>query len=120
MAPDVVIHVAHLAGSGPGYDDPAAHSVMAVLADALQKRDPRVRNVWVDIATSASADISSADAAKMAQRIRQIGVDRVLYGSDGATSIFLKPDASWKAFRKLPLSDAEFAQIATNVAPYMR
>ena len=120
MAPDVVIHVAHLAGSGPGYDDPAAHSVMAVLADALQKRDARVRNVWIDVATSANADISPADAEKMAQRIRQIGVGRVLYGSDGATSIFQKPDASWKAFRKLPLTDTEFATIAANVAPYMR
>ncbi|HET6777310.1 MAG TPA: amidohydrolase family protein, partial [Gemmatimonadales bacterium] len=37
VAPDIPIQVAHLAGTGPGYDDPPADSVMAVLADAVQK-----------------------------------------------------------------------------------
>jgi hypothetical protein len=30
------------------------------------------------------------------------------------------PRLTWAAFRKLPLTDAEFRAIESNVAPYMR
>ncbi len=120
MAPDVVIHIAHLAGSGPGYDDPASHSVMAVLAEAFERNDPRLRNVWVDVASNADRNLSAADAQKMAQRIRQVGVKKILYGSDAATPNNMTPGEAWQAFRRLPLTDAEFATIASNLAPYMR
>ena len=122
MAPDVVIQIAHLAGSGsgPGYDDPAAHSVMEVLAQAFARNDPRLRNVWGDVASSADRNISPANAQKMAQRIRQIGVKKILYGSDAATARNLQPGEAWQAFRKLPLTDAQFATIARNLAPTMR
>ena len=53
-------------------------------------------------------------------RIRQIGVERVLYGSDAAASPLTYPKAGWSAFRRLPLSEAEFRVIANNIAPYMR
>jgi len=120
MAPDVMIQIAHLAGTGPGYDDPASHSVMEVLAQAFARNDPRLRNVWVDVASNADRNISAANAEKMAQRIRQIGVKKVLYGSDAATAGNLKPGEAWQAFRKLPLTDAEFATIAGNLAATMR
>ena len=35
LAADVPVQIAHLAGTGPGYDDPPADSAMAVLADAV-------------------------------------------------------------------------------------
>jgi predicted TIM-barrel fold metal-dependent hydrolase len=120
MAPDVVIHIAHMAGTGPGYVDPPAHEVMAVLAEAFEKRDPRLRNVWVDVASIADARLSPANAQLMVRRIRQVGVDHILYGSDAATSGNMKPAEAWQAFRTLPLTEAEFATIANNVAPYMR
>jgi hypothetical protein len=54
-------------------------------------------------------------------RIRELGVERVLYGSDGAdartTSAIRR---GWAAFRMLPLWDEEFRTIAGNVAPYMK
>ena len=57
----------------------------------------------------------------MAQRMRQVGLDRIYYGSDGAFDGHPDPKASWEAFRKnIPLTDAEFARIAANVAPYLR
>jgi predicted TIM-barrel fold metal-dependent hydrolase len=37
LAPDIPVQVAHLAGSGPGYDDPPADRAMAVLAEADRK-----------------------------------------------------------------------------------
>ena len=49
-----------------------------------------------------------------------LGVDRILYGSDGAGGSNLAPREAWAAFRQLPLSDAEFRTIQNNIAPYMR
>lgn len=119
-APDIPIQIAHLAGTGPGYDDPPADSVLAVIADAIEKRDPRTRRLWLDVTSVVAQDISPATAALVARRIRQVGVDRVLYGSDAAFGDNLRPRESWAAFRKLPLTEKEFGTIAGNVAPYFR
>lgn len=120
LVPNTYVQVAHLAGSGPGYDDPAADSVMAVLAEAVERHDPRTRHLWFDVATCVDLKISPANAALVAKRIRQVGVKRILYGSDAAAGDNLRPREGWAAFRRLPLTDAEFEQIARNVAPYLR
>ena len=119
-APDVPVQVAHLASSGPGYDDPPAHEVMAVLAEAVEKRDPRTRRLWFDAATNVARDSSVANEALVVKLIRQVGVDRILYGSDAAFGDNLRPREGWAAFRRLPLTDREFETIAGNVAPYLR
>jgi predicted TIM-barrel fold metal-dependent hydrolase len=119
-APDIPVQVAHLAGTGPGYDDPPADSAMAELADAVQRKDPRTRNLWFDVTSVVDRDISPANAALVVKRIRQVGVNRILYGSDAAAGGNLPPRENWAAFRKLPLTDREFEQIARNVAPYLR
>ena len=55
----------------------------------------------------------------IATRIRQIGIDGVLFGSDGALPPAYTPQKTWAAFRRLPLNDAEFKIIAGNRAgPY--
>ena len=120
LAPDVTVQVAHLAGTGPGYDDPPSDSAMAALAEAVERRDPRTRQLWFDVATSANADIAPANAALIAKRIRQVGVARILYGSDAALGGNLRPRESWAAFRRVPLTAQEFGRIASNVAPYLR
>lgn len=120
LAPDVPVQVAHLAGSGPGYEDPPADEAMAVLAQARESGDPRTRNLWFDVATVVDRDISSLHAFVVAKRIRQIGVEHVLYGSDAAAGDNLRPRDGWAAFRQLPLTADEFRQIAGNVAPYLR
>jgi predicted TIM-barrel fold metal-dependent hydrolase len=117
-APDVVVQVAHFAGSGPGYDDPSAQAAMAVLADAVQNHDPHANNLWFDVASIVDRDIRPETAALVVKLIRQVGVGRVLYGTDSAQGDNLRPRDSWAAFRKLPLSPAEFAHIAANVPPY--
>ena len=119
-APDVPVQVAHLASSGPGYDDPPAHEAMAVLADAVETGDPRTSRLLFDAATNVGRDSSAANEALMVKLIRQVGVDRVLYGSDAAVGDNLRPREGWAAFRRLPLTDREFEQIARNVAPYLR
>jgi hypothetical protein len=55
-----------------------------------------------------------------AKRIRQIGVARILYGSDAAVGDNLRPREGWEAFHRLPLIESEFQRIAGNVAPYLQ
>jgi predicted TIM-barrel fold metal-dependent hydrolase len=117
-AADVPVQVAHLAGAG-GY--PAAtDSALGVLADAIARGDARTRNLWFDAAVVVRPQMAADVLQQVATRIRQVGVERVLYGSDAAASPLTYPAAGWAAFRRLPLSEAEFRVIAGNVAPYMR
>ena len=120
LAPDVVVQIAHLAGTGPGYNDPPADSAMAVFGDAFHSGDPHTRNLWFDVTSVVDRNISPVMAALVARRIRQVGVKRILYGTDAAVGDNLRPRESWAAFRRLPLSEDEFEQIASNVAPYFR
>ena len=94
---------------------------MVALAEAVAKGDSRTGNVYFDIATNVTPRSSATDAAFVAALIRQIGLTRILYGSDMATGGNATAQDSWKAHRdKLALSDAEFRVIANNVAPYMQ
>lgn len=120
LASDVTVQIAHLAGAGPGYEDPPANEVMRVFAEAAAKGDPQARRIWFDVASIATPSISPAHAQEMAQRIRQIGVDRILFGSDAVTPGNMAPSKAWAAFRALPLSEQEVGAIATNIAPYLR
>lgn len=117
-APDVVVQVAHLAGTGPGFEDPPAREVLAVLAEAAGRGAPQTRNLWFDVASIADRELGPDAAALMARRIRQIGVERVLYGTDSAQGDNLRPREAWAALRRLPLTEEEFGQIARNVPPY--
>ena len=120
LVPEVPVQVAHLAGAGPGYDDPPAHDAMAVLAEAVEKGDPRTNQLWFDVATVVDRNMSGYHASLVARRIRQVGIERILYGSDAAIGDNLRPQEGWAAFRQLPLTDAEFRKIAGNLAPYFR
>jgi hypothetical protein len=65
--------------------------------------------------------MSAEDGAFIAARLRQIGLRRVLYGSDMAIRGNPVARESWETFRRmLPLTDTEFRTIADNIAPYMR
>jgi predicted TIM-barrel fold metal-dependent hydrolase len=117
-APDVPIQIAHLAGAG-GYDT-ATDLALGVFTDAIAKKDVRMRHVWFDVTTVVRPEMSADQLQQIASRIRQLGVERVLYGSDAATSPLASPKAGWAAFRRLPLSDGEVGAIAGNITPYMR
>ena len=115
-APNVVVQIMHMAGGGPGWTDEA----LEVFAQAVASGDRRTRNLYFDVATV--ADLQTADQLQLlAQRIRQIGPRRILYGSDAAGAGRNTPDQEWGTFRGMvPLTDAEFAIIRNNVAPYLR
>jgi predicted TIM-barrel fold metal-dependent hydrolase len=117
-APSIDIVVAHLAYTGPGY--PANDGAMAAFAAAAERKDPRMRNVYFDVATNVHAGTAPETAARIARRIRQVGADRILYGSDldppgGSIS------SAWRIFRdKLPLTADEMRVIAENTPLFVR
>jgi predicted TIM-barrel fold metal-dependent hydrolase len=117
-APHVVVQVAHLAGNGGYADD--ADEVMSVFAAAFARKDVRTRNLYFDVAATVLPDTTPADATRITNRIREVGVSRVLFGSDLPLGGNLPIGPSWGVFRnRLPLTETEFRRIAANVAPYM-
>jgi len=116
-APDVTVQIAHMGGAG-GVEPTIFDEVLGVFVEAIAKADPRTKNLWFDV-TSVAANLTPANAARIVERIRQLGVQRILFGSDAPTPNNL-PRLTWAAFRKLPLTDAEFRTIENNVAPYVR
>ena len=117
-APDVPVQIAHLAGAG-GYNA-ETDSALGVFTDAIARHDPRLTNVWFDVTAVVRPGMSAELLQQIAARIRQLGLERVLYGSDAAALPLAYPRAGWAAFQRLPLTEAEVRVIASNVAPYMR
>ena len=119
VAKDIEIVVAHLGTSGPGYAEQTGE-VMEAFGEAAKRKDSRMRNLWFDVATTVTDDTTPADAATVAELIRQVGVGGVLYGSD-----LTPPGGSirrgWEIFRaKVPLTAGELQQIAGNETAFAR
>jgi predicted TIM-barrel fold metal-dependent hydrolase len=112
-APHVPIQIAHLAGSG-GYDDPGVDEALSVFIDAIAKHDPRMAHVYFDISGVAGLGHWEDKKDRIAMRIRQVGVKRVLWGSDGAFGGGMTPQQAVDAFQALPLSKQELQTIMTT------
>src|SRR5262245_61922914 len=96
-APDLPVQLAHLSGAG-GYGDPGIGAAVGVLADAISAaRDKRMKQVYFEV-SGVFLEQWEPKADLIAKRLRMLGLDRILYGSDGP------PGQNWQAFRKLPLS----------------
>ncbi len=117
-APDVTVQIAHLAGGG-GYDDPAIDEALAVFVDAIKQNAPRMKNVYFDVCGIAIPGMWEDKADLIVKWMRQIGMNRLLYGSDAATPDNL-PKIALERFHQLPLTKDEFRIIETNVAPYLQ
>jgi predicted TIM-barrel fold metal-dependent hydrolase len=119
QAPDIEIIVAHLGASSPGYH-PQNDEVMAVFAAAAERNDPRMANLYFDVSGNITDDITPANAALAVQRFRQLGLKRVLYGTD-LTAVGGSIAKAWEIFRtKLPLTAEELQQIAGNRTRFVR
>ena len=120
-APGVPVQVAHLWGGG-GFSEAA----LAAYADAVSSGNPATRNLYFDIAEAPLVAAQYGEKKQeilqaIASRIRQIGVSRILFGSDVSGKGHLEPQAAWQQFRyEVPLTDEEFRTVANNVAPYLR
>jgi predicted TIM-barrel fold metal-dependent hydrolase len=111
-APDVAVQIAHLSGAG-GYQDPGIDAAVGVFANAVAAGDKRMKRVYFEV-SGVFLEQWEPKADLIAKRLRMLGLDRIVYGSDGP------PAQNWQAFRKLPLSEGEFRTIETNVTPYMK
>jgi predicted TIM-barrel fold metal-dependent hydrolase len=115
-APDIPVQIAHLWGGAN-----ISAEALAVYAEAVATRRPATRRLYFDISDAALVATTPELAQLLVDRIRQIGLERILYGSDAAFGNHPDPRGSWAAFRKgLPLTAAEFETIARNIAPYLR
>ena len=118
-AADIPVQIAHLASQGRL--DPKSDSALVVFAERIAAHDIRTKNLWFDVATVISPETSAKNVALVTSRIRQLGVERILYGSDTPDKDHLAPREGWAAFRdKLPLTVQELRTIANNVPPYAR
>ncbi len=116
-APDVTVQIAHLAGGG-GYD-PAVDQALAVYADAIKRGDPRVRHLYFDASGIPITGMWEQSATLLTTRMRQIGMDRILFGCDSPIP-GNSPREYLERWRKLPLTAEEFQKIDSNIAPYLR
>lgn len=118
-APNTEIVIAHLGFAGPGYP-PENDAIMAAFGQAALRSDPNMRNIYFDVATNVTVETTSEEAALVARRLREVGIERVLYGSD------LSPPggsirAGWEIFRgKIPFTQAEFDELAGNRTRFAR
>ena len=119
QAPDVPIIIAHLGASSPGYPG-QNDEIMGEFAGAVERGDPRMRNIYFDVSANVTADATPADGALIARRMRAIGVEKFLYGSD-TTPPGGSVRAGWDIFRsKVPLNPAELQTIAANRLRFTR
>lgn len=116
-APDIAVQIAHMAGDGPSIDAPEA---LAGFAGACAKGDPRTRNLFFDFGGLVTRETSREQTHLMAERMRQIGFDKIVYGSDGQPPNHPTAEHWLQTWGKLPLSEDEFSKIAVNVAPYLQ
>jgi len=116
-APDVPVQIAHLWG-GAEFSEGA----LAAYADAVAARQPATAKLYFDVAELALViGRDQRSLQRSVAQMRRIGLDRILYGSDGPTLGNVQPREAWEAFlKRVPLTREEFAVIAGNVAPYAR
>jgi predicted TIM-barrel fold metal-dependent hydrolase len=117
-APDVPIQIAHMGGAGL-LNDPPADEALEVFVKAIAENDARMRNVYFDVSGISGVGRSAEISARLATRIRQLGIRRILFGSDAAVR-GNSPLFSLTAFRQVPLSRDEFTTIVQNVPPYLK
>jgi predicted TIM-barrel fold metal-dependent hydrolase len=106
-AAHVPVQIAHLAGAG-GYDDPGVDAALAVFIDAIAKHDRRMARVYFDTSGVAGMGQWEDKKSRIAMRIRQVGAERILWGSDGYFGGGMMPEQAFRAFEELPLSRREF------------
>ncbi len=116
-APAVTVQVAHLGGAGRyAYD-----SVTQVFVDAIQSGKSTMNNVYFDLATVVTEAQSPETIELITSRLRELGLNRILFGADTPAGSRPDPIAAWATIRRrLTLTEPELRLIAANVAPYLR
>ena len=121
LATNITVQVAHLAGSGPGFNDAKQDAALDAFVEAIQNPKSKIHNrLWFDLTASAHTSNSPERTAILLKRVRQLGVKRILYGTDAAVPANLSPKAAWAEVTKIGLTPDELKTIANNRPPYLR
>jgi predicted TIM-barrel fold metal-dependent hydrolase len=132
QAGDLPVQIAH--GGSFGGIDAATLEALKLYGDAISRDAPGTTNLVLDLSAVAQLDLSSlagvpkegieahtADEWRTVyvNEMRKVGLDRFVLASDWPA---LTPPAEYFiAERKaLPVTDAEWAELCGNVAPYLR
>jgi uncharacterized protein len=134
-APSVPVQIAHMAGMG--YYDDATHSAMQAFVDAFEDGTLHRDRIFFDFpmmvddpleagADTARARRISESNTRLAERIREVGIERVVFGTDWP---FFPPGgdprtgiARYRAHLRsvLPLEPEELDLFFNNVGPMFR
>ena len=76
--------------------------------------------VYFDITNVAGLGDWKSKKDLIAKRARELGINRILFGSDGYFGGGFTPKQALADFHSLPLSEAEFHTIESEIAPYIR
>lgn len=114
-APKVTIQLAHIAGWG-GYDAGTDGAIQAFM-DAIDNGTLDRSQVWFDIAAVVDTESPDDNADQLIARLREIGLDRVLFATDWDEVDPKSHIAELKEY--LSLSDDEWTQLMSNEAPYL-
>jgi predicted TIM-barrel fold metal-dependent hydrolase len=124
QAGNLPVQIAH--GGGYGGADPATIDSLTAFGDAIARKAPGTKNLVFDISgvvlpdgTAKALGSSDAQLKLFVAEMRRIGLNRFVVGSDWPA---IGPVGPYYALmrRKLPVTDAEWAQLRTNEAPYLR
>lgn len=123
-AGDLPVQIAH--GGGYAGVDPATTDSLEAFGAAIARKAPGTRNLVFDLSgvvmpEPAATALGSTDVqlARFVADMRRIGLDRFVIGSDWPA---IGPMAPYFELmrQKLALTDAEWATLCHNTAPYLR
>ena len=111
--PDITVVLAHMAGAGDF--DESTQQASAIYAESYRPArstcpQPLLRCLHLG---------DCRRSPLLAQRIREIGVSRIFYGSDAPIEGNFPAEALAR-WHKFPLTAEEFRSIETNLAPFLR
>ena len=99
---------------------PEADRLFEQFATAIRANAPGARNLYFDLSGGpARANLSAASLELLAKRMREVGLDRFLFGSDRSGARNPPPKDAWNNVRSLPLTPAEFEDLADNRMSYL-
>lgn len=125
-APDVPVQIAHLGGQG-GYDD-ATRQVVGAFLSAMEARPERTANLFFELSAVPQPPALARGDTALARRVREmnavvadafreIGLDRIVYGTDwDAIGVALYLEEIRDA---LPMSDEAIRDLLDDPAPYL-
>lgn len=118
------LYLAHLGGNG-GYRASARHVVGAFLEFFAEHEEHRQRPIFFEMSGAVLARRTDGVPASrrgemdaLASDLRRLGLHRVLFGSD--YPVFDPAEFAQSLRERLPITDAEFAELLANRAPALR